>query len=96
MSDQSTAITDIRALEALRDDLVNVSEKLADLGEMLGVALNTVHERWSDAQYEEFSEEFKPSRELIDELSAKYKNWATVYIQARIDVLKETEPISFG
>ena len=92
----STAITSVESLEKLKNELISMSEKLNDLYDMINTALSTVNEHWSDSKFEEFEEEFRSSKELIDELSKKYEEWAKNYIQQRIDVLEKVGGVGFN
>ena len=96
MPEQSTAITSIEELEKLQSELISISKKLDNLYDMINTSLSTVNAYWSDSKYDEFEEEFRSSKELINELSGKYEEWAKKYIQERIDVLKETEGVGFS
>lgn len=91
----STAITSLESLKELQNELISMSENMNDLYDMINTALSTVNEHWSDSKFEEFEEEFRSSKELINELSQKYENWAKNYIQERIDVLIKTEGVGF-
>lgn len=95
MPTASTAITSVESLKELQNELISMSENLNDLYDMINTALSTVNEHWSDSKFEEFEEEFRSSKELINELSKKYENWAKDYIQNRIDVLIKTEGVGF-
>ena len=95
MPTASTAITSVESLKELQNELIGMSENLNDLYDMINTALSTVNEHWSDSKFEEFEEEFRSSKELINELSQKYENWAKNYIQERIDVLIKTEGVGF-
>ena len=91
----STAITSLESLKELQNELISMSENMNDLYDMINTALSTVNVHWSDSKFEEFEEEFRSSKELINELSQKYENWAKNYIQDRIDVLIKTEGVGF-
>lgn len=91
----STAITSLESLKELQNELISMSENMNDLYDMINTALSTVNVHWSDSKFEEFEEEFRSSKELINELSQKYENWAKNYIQERIDVLIKTEGVGF-
>ncbi len=92
----STAITSVESLKELQNELISMSENLNDLYDMINTALSTVNEHWSDSKFEEFEEEFRSSKELIDELSKKYAKWAKKYIQQRIDVLEKVGGVGFN
>lgn len=95
MPEMSTTNTSVESLKALQDELVSMSQSLSDLYDMITTALSTVNEHWSDSKFEEFEEEFRSSKELIDELSKKYEDWAKNYIQQRIDVLDKIGGVGF-
>ena len=95
MPEASTAITSVESLKELQNELISMSENMNDLYDMINTALSTVNVHWSDSKFEELEEEFRSSKELINELSQKYENWAKNYIQERIDVLIKTEGVGF-
>ncbi len=95
MPDPSKAYTSVESLEELQKELISMSENLNDLYDMINTALSTVNEHWSDSKFEEFDEEFRSSKDLIDELSKKYEEWAKSYIQQRIDVLLKIDGVGF-
>lgn len=96
MPEASTAITSVESLKELQNELISMSENLNDLYDMINTALSTVNEHWSDSKFEEFEEEFHSSKELIDELSKKYEEWAKNYIQQRIEVLEKVGGVGFN
>ena len=96
MPDPSTAHVSVESLEELQKELISMSTNLNDLYDMINTALSTVNEHWSDSKFEEFEKEFRSSKELIDELSKKYEEWAKNYIQQRIDVLKKVGGVGFN
>lgn len=96
MPSESTAITSVESLKELQNELINMSTNLNELYDMINTALSTVNEKWSDSKFEEFEEEFRSSKELIDELSKKYEGWAKDYIQKRIEVLEKVGGVGFN
>lgn len=96
MQGASAAFTSVESLKELQNELISMSENLNDLYDMINTALSTVNEHWSDSKFEEFDEEFRSSKELIDELSKKYEDWAKNYIQQRIDVLEKVGGVGFN
>ena len=92
----TTAITSVESLKELQKELINMSTNLNELYDMINTALSTVNELWSDSKFEEFEEEFRSSKELIDELSQKYEDWAKNYIQKRIYVLEKVGGVGFN
>lgn len=92
----SAAITSVESLIELQNELISMSKNLNDLYDMLNTALSTVNGYWSDSKFEEFDEEFRSSKELIDELSRKYEDWAKNYIQQRIDILEKVSGVGFN
>lgn len=96
MSAASAAITSVESLKELQNELISMSNNLNDLYDMINTALSTVNEHWDDSKFEEFEEEFRSSKELIDELSRKYEEWAKNYIQQRIDVLEKVDGVGFN
>lgn len=84
------------ALISLQGDLNNLSQKLQDLYEELQCAMSSLHEDWRDEKYDEFEEEFRSSKEMISELSDKYKEWANGYLPPRIEIIQEIEKRKLG
>ena len=85
-----------KALIELQGDLNNLSNNLQDLYDVLGRAMSSLNEDWRDSKYDEFEEEFRSSRELIIELSEKYKEWANQYLPPRIELIIEAENSRMG
>lgn len=74
-----------QSLITLQNELRSMSSVLQDLYDVLWGNLNALGEEWTDEKMEEFSDEFKSSRESIVELSQKYKDWANTYLPPRIE-----------
>lgn len=71
----------------LQSNLLSLSEKLNDTYEFLKGNESQLGESWMDDKFSEFDEEFKTSRELILELSERYKDWANKYLPPYIDIM---------
>lgn len=85
-----------QALVALQSELRSMSSVLQELYDVLWGNLNALGEEWTDEKMEEFSDEFKNSRETIVELSQKYKDWADSYLPPRIEEVMRYEKASTG
>jgi len=73
-----------------------MSDVLNELYDTLWGNLNALGEEWTDEKMEDFSEEFKSSRETIVELSRKYKEWADAYLPPRIEEIIRYEKAITG
>ena len=80
-----------KILIELQSNLQSLSEKLNDTYEFLKGNESQLGESWMDDKFSEFEEEFKSSRELILELSDRYKEWANKYLPPYIDIMIEYE-----
>ena len=85
-----------KALIDLQGDLNNLSDNLQELYEMLATAMSALNEDWKDEKYDEFEQEFRSSKELIGELSDKYREWANQYLPPRIEIIIEAENSRMG
>ena len=85
-----------KALIDLQGDLNNLSDNLQELYEMLATAMSALNEDWKDEKYDEFEQEFRSSKELIGELSDKYRVWANQYLPPRIEIIIEIENSRMG
>lgn len=85
-----------QSLIELQGELRSMSAILGELYDVLWGNLNALGEEWTDEKMEEFSDEFKGSRETIIELSEKYKQWADTYLPPRIEEVVCYEKASTG
>lgn len=85
-----------KALIDLQGDLNNLSDNLQELYEMLATAMSALNEDWKDEKYDEFEQEFRSSKELIGELSDKYRVWANQYLPPRIEKIIDIENSRMG
>ncbi len=85
-----------KALIDLQGDLNNLSDNLQELYEMLATAMSALNEDWKDEKYDEFEQEFRSSKELISELSDKYRVWANQYLPPRIEIIIDIENSRMG
>ncbi|MCM1177773.1 MAG: hypothetical protein NC308_05970 [Clostridium sp.] len=85
-----------KALIDLQGDLNSLSDNLQELYEVLSRAMSSLNEDWRDDKYEEFEQEFRSSKELIMELSEKYREWANQYLPPRIELIIEAEKMRMG
>ncbi len=74
-----------KSLIELQSDLNKLSERLMEIYDLINQNISSVHEDWTDNKFDEFNENFKPSNDLIQELSEKYKDWAMNYLPPRIE-----------
>lgn len=75
----------------LQTSLRKLSQNLMDTYDSLNSALKILGEDWEDDKFDEFETEFRSSKEDIHEIAERYLQWATSYLQARIDELEEYE-----
>lgn len=80
-----------KALISLRDDLNKISSNLQELYELLTQAMSSLNEDWRDEKFDQFEQEFRSRKELINELSEKYYEWANQYLPPRIELIIEAE-----
>lgn len=85
-----------KALISLQGDLNNLSNNLKELYELLAQAMSSLNEDWRDEKFDEFEMEFRSSKELIIELSDKYREWANQYLPPRIELIIEAENSEMG
>lgn len=90
----STTYVSSKSLIALQDDLKKLSEELNETYDLLMQNEKQVGEQWQDSKFDEFEEEFSKKRELISELSEKYKGWADNYLPPIIELAKEYEKLN--
>lgn len=82
---EETTYVSSKVLIGLQTELKNLSDNLKDLYDALSQALTSVHDGWQDGKYDDFINEFRSSKEMVIELSDKYKEWATVWLPPRIE-----------
>lgn len=85
-----------QALVTLQNELRSMSDVLNELYDTLWGNLNALGEEWADEKMEDFSEEFKSSRETIVYLAGKYKEWADSYLPPRIEEISRYEKNTTG
>lgn len=93
--DETTYVSS-KVLIELQTELKQLSNNLKDLYEVLSTAVTAAHDQWQDGKYEEFDNEFRSSREMIDELSEKYEGWANSYLPPYIELAKKYEQTHMG
>ena len=85
----STTYVSLKSLIVLQGELKNLSEELNETYDLL-MQNEKVGEQWQvllqDSKFDEFEEEFSKKRELISELSKKYKDWADNYLSQYLKV----------
>ena len=85
----STTYVSLKSLIVLQGELKNLSEELNETYDLL-MQNEKVGEQWQvllqDSKFDEFEEEFSKKRELISELSKKYKDWADNYLPPYLQV----------
>ncbi len=96
MTSNSRVEVSSQALKNLREDLKSLSSNLHDLYEALSTSMTSLHEDWLDAKFDEFEQEFRSSKEQIEELSEKYNEWANQYLPPRIEIIEDIEKSGMG
>ena len=85
----STTYVSLKSLIVLQGELKNLSEELNETYDLL-MQNEKVGEQWQvllqDSKFDDFEEEFSKKRELISELSKKYKDWADNYLPPYLQV----------
>lgn len=90
MSD--TGITQSKVLKELQKNLSKLSDRLNETYEFLKTCEKRLGESWKDNKYSDFEKEFAKSRDIIKELSQKYKDeWANKILPPIIDAAEEYE-----
>ena len=90
----SAAKVDPVELKAFEDDLEIMSGAFNELYDLIETHLLTVHEKWQDSKFDEFTDVFRKDQERVSELAEKYHNWS-LYVQERREVIEKTNPIAF-
>jgi len=85
-----------KSLIELQANLKKLSERLGETYETLKNNEATLGESWLDDKFAEFEDDFRPSRELIFELSEKYLHWANNYLPPYIDLALKYEAAKTG
>lgn len=80
-----------KILIELQANLKTLSEKLNETYDFLRGNESQLGETWMDDKFSEFDEEFKDSREVIFELSERYKEWADKALPPYIEIMKKWE-----
>ena len=80
-----------KELLQLQSDLISLSKALEDCYGFVEDSIKSLNEEWKDEKFEEFEASFRTRKEQIMFLAEKYYEWATKYLQRRIDVVIEAE-----
>lgn len=83
-------------LEALKDEIVSLSENLKEIFEVVDNGMKLLNEDWKDDKYIEFEQEFKPRMDEIDEIGGRYYEWATKVLPPKIELLRKVETARMG
>lgn len=88
-------ITKSKSLKELQNNLLKLSDKLNATYNFLKNCEKKLGESWKDNKYSEFEQEFARSREIISNLSKKYKEeWANKTLPPIIKAAEEYEGMS--
>ncbi len=90
----SAAKVDPVELKAFEDDLEKMSSTFKELYDLIETYLMTVHEKWQDSKFDEFTDVFRKDQEKVAELAEKYHTWS-LYVHERREVIEKTNPIAF-
>lgn len=93
MYDEGSAKVSSGELMTLQSDLINLSNQLHDLYELMNTDVSGLGEYWRDSKYEEFLQGYKPQMDKMDEISERYREWATKDLQVTIDNVIDTEGV---
>lgn len=80
-----------KSLIELQSNLLKLSDELNNTYDTLRSREADLGEAWMDDKFAEFEEDFRSSRELILELSEKYRFWANKYLPPYIELAIEYE-----
>lgn len=80
-------------LQTLQCDLVHLSNELHKLYELMNSDVSGLGEYWRDQKYEEFLTGYKPQMEKLEEISERYREWATKDLQTTIDNVIDAEGV---
>lgn len=85
-----------KSLIELQSNLIRLAEELNNTYDTLKSRESDLGEAWMDDKFYEFEEDFRSSRELINELSEKYSYWANQYLPPYIELAIEYENATVG
>jgi len=91
MGKESHAEVGSKELLQLQSELISLSTALKDCYGFVEDSIKSLNEEWRDAKFDEFEDSFRSRKDQIMELSEKYYNWATQYLQQRIEDVLEIE-----
>lgn len=91
--DDSNARVSSPELMTLQTDLVNLSNQLHELYELMNSDISQLSEYWRDEKFDEFLDGYKPQMEKMEEISERYHEWATKDLQVTIDNVIATEGV---
>lgn len=84
------------ALIELQYDLINLSQELTLMGDVLKSQVNELGSEWRDQKFDEFESNFREERQELENIAVKYMEWAKNYLQQRIDAAIEIENARSG
>lgn len=93
MVDNSGAKVSSAELITLQSDLVNLSNQLHELYELMNSDVSSLAEYWRDQKFDEFLSGYKPKMDEMEDISIRYNEWATKDLQVTIDNVIATEGV---
>jgi hypothetical protein len=93
MVDNGGAKVSSAELMTLQSDLVNLSNQLHELYELMNSDVSSLAEYWRDQKFDEFLTGYQPQMEKMEEISVRYHEWATKDLQVTIDNVIATEGV---
>ena len=93
MVDNSGAKVSSAELITLQSDLVNLSNQLHELYELMNSDVSSLAEYWRDQKFDEFLSGYKPKMDEMENISVRYNEWATKDLQVTIDNVIATEGV---
>lgn len=93
MVDNSGAKVSSAELITLQSDLINLSNQLHELYELMNSDVSSLAEYWRDQKYDEFLSGYKPRMDEMENISVRYNEWAKKDLQVTIDNVIATEGV---
>lgn len=81
-------------LLTLQSDLVQLSSQIHEAYDLMNSDVSSLGEYWRDQKFDEFLSGYKPYMDQMEEISERYREWATKDLQVTIDHVIATEGVS--
>lgn len=80
-------------LITLQSELVSLADQMHELYELMNSDVSSLGEAWRDQKYDEFLTGYKPQMDKMEEISERYREWATKDLQVTIDHVIDAEGV---